>query len=75
MIFATIQLPVRYHPRLISWGSAMSFGCTSYDSVTVSVIEDNQEFAGPDRTICEGSSIQLIAAYGNQSLFGKATMA
>ena len=36
-----------------------SFGCDDVDSVLVEVVDQNQPFAGDDRTICEGDSVQL----------------
>lgn len=41
-----------------------SAGCTSQDSVTVTVVGQPEEFAGPDRTICEGDQIQLMIERG-----------
>jgi len=40
-------------------------GCLAHDSVTVTVIDDSSPFAGEDRTICEGDSIQLLLTSGN----------
>ena len=34
-------------------------GCSTTDSITVEVINNNEEIAGLDRTICEGGSVQL----------------
>ncbi len=39
-------------------------GCSSSDSVTVEVIGAAMEFAGPDRIICKGESVQLGITFG-----------
>ncbi len=36
-----------------------AFGCDAVDSVLVDVVDQNIPFAGVDRTICEGDSVQL----------------
>ena len=40
-------------------------GCISKDSVEVSVVNQAQEFAGDDRTICVGDTVQLNTTIGN----------
>ncbi len=39
-------------------------GCSRVDSITVTVLTNPMEVAGPDRTICEGESVQLSATTG-----------
>lgn len=39
-------------------------GCAAKDSVLVSVIDQAQPIAGPDRTICLGDSVQLQVDFG-----------
>ncbi|MEO1516551.1 MAG: PKD domain-containing protein [Bacteroidota bacterium] len=45
------------------------FGCTSVDSVRVNVFDAVTNFAGDDRTICEGGSVQLNAGTGTDPLW------
>ncbi len=40
-------------------------GCSAQDSVTVTVVDESYPFAGEDRTICEGDSIQLSLNSGD----------
>ena len=40
-------------------------GCQNRDSITITVIQDTADIAGTDRTICEGDTIQLNTAFGN----------
>ncbi len=40
-------------------------GCSTQDSVTVTVSNEYVPFAGDDRTICEGDTIQLSLSTGN----------
>ncbi|MEM8909528.1 MAG: gliding motility-associated C-terminal domain-containing protein, partial [Bacteroidota bacterium] len=42
-----------------------SFGCSSKDSVRVSIVDQSQTFAGEDRLICEGDTVQLQTTMGN----------
>lgn len=42
-----------------------SFGCFSQDSVTVGIVDQSQTFAGEDRAICEGDTVQLQTSIGN----------
>lgn len=41
-----------------------SFNCSSIGSVTVDVLDQNQSFAGDDRTICQGDTAQLHLSIG-----------
>ncbi|MEO1624082.1 MAG: PKD domain-containing protein [Bacteroidota bacterium] len=45
------------------------FDCSSSDSLTVSVIDERQEFASDDRIICEGDTVQLSISMGNDPLW------
>ncbi|MEL6868021.1 MAG: PKD domain-containing protein, partial [Bacteroidota bacterium] len=40
-------------------------GCIAYDSVTVSILDQNQDLLGADRIICDGEEVQLEVALGN----------
>jgi len=40
------------------------FGCSSQDSVEVGIVDQFQPFAGEDRIICSGSTIQLNTDFG-----------
>ena len=46
-----------------------SFNCSSIGSVTVDVLDQNQVFAGPDRTICQGDTAQLHINTGNNPIW------
>lgn len=39
-------------------------GCSRVDSITIQVLTNPVDVAGPDRTICEGESVQLNATTG-----------
>ncbi len=41
-------------------------GCTAIDSMSVDIVDQFQEFAGDDVTICEGDSTSLLADFGNE---------
>ncbi len=43
------------------------YGCMSQDSVEVGVVNQAQEFAGDDRTICLGDTVQLNTSTGNDT--------
>jgi gliding motility-associated-like protein len=43
--------------------------CSSIGSVTVDVIDQNQTFASPDRTICQGDTAQLHMNTGNNPIW------
>ncbi|MFT5385026.1 MAG: gliding motility-associated-like protein, partial [Saprospiraceae bacterium] len=45
------------------------YGCSSSESVTVDVINDNQAFMGENRVICEGASITLDASFGTNPVW------
>jgi gliding motility-associated-like protein len=45
------------------------FGCSSTESVTVGVIDDNQDFMGANKIICEGASITLNASIGTNPIW------
>ncbi len=45
------------------------FDCQTVEDVLVEVIDESQEFAGPDRTICEDGSVQLNANIGNDPVW------
>ncbi|MEM9920624.1 MAG: PKD domain-containing protein [Bacteroidota bacterium] len=45
------------------------FGCTSVDSVSVQVRGITEGFAGADRTICEGGTVQLNAGAGTDPVW------
>ncbi len=45
------------------------FGCSSTESVLVDVIDDNQDFMGDNRIICEGASIELDASFGSNPVW------
>lgn len=42
-----------------------NFNCSSIGSVTIDVLDQNQIFAGSDRTICQGDTAQLHLDTGN----------
>ena len=44
-------------------------GCSSVDSVRISLQDEFQTFAGPDRTICEGDTIHLQTQIGNNPIW------
>ncbi|MEO1436213.1 MAG: gliding motility-associated C-terminal domain-containing protein, partial [Bacteroidota bacterium] len=44
-------------------------GCVAMDSVTVVVLDENVDLAGPDITICEGESAQLSISQGNNPIW------
>ncbi|MFK7771704.1 MAG: PKD domain-containing protein [Saprospiraceae bacterium] len=46
-----------------------SFNCSSIGSVTVDVLDQNQIFAGEDRTICQGDTAQLHLNIGNNPIW------
>lgn len=46
-----------------------NFNCSSIGSVTVEVLDQNQIFAGPDRTICQGDTAQLHLNTGNNPIW------
>ncbi|MEM7104230.1 MAG: PKD domain-containing protein [Bacteroidota bacterium] len=47
-------------------------GCATVDSITVNVIDDEMDIAGPDRTICNGGEVQLSISDGNNPMWGPA---
>ena len=46
-----------------------NFGCSSTESLTVDVIDDNQPFMGENRIICDGASIELDASFGTDPVW------
>jgi gliding motility-associated-like protein len=45
------------------------FACETVEEVLVEVVDESQPFAGPDKTICEGSDIQLNINFGNDPVW------
>lgn len=45
------------------------YGCSNQASVTVNILDESQPFAGEDRIICEGESIQLNTSMGNDPIW------
>jgi PKD repeat protein len=45
------------------------YGCSNQGSVTINILDESQPFAGEDKTICEGGSVQLNTTMGNNPIW------